>query len=161
MVLRHRMTGSLGNKNTIFILYKLLNLTAGSIFMIPLNKGLAGLGCPLLVFVRNTVNSEIFARNLFSRMALKDIFATLKFRDKGMIYPDQSTAKWSCHFTRVLFSRNFAYKTLAYAKFRENKTLAKISEFTVTVLLTHLVPNCECVFHDASILCDSSFQCFL
>ena len=30
------------------------------------------------------------------------------------------------HFTRILFSRNFAY-----AKFRENLTLAKISEFTV------------------------------
>ena len=29
---------------------------------------------------------------------------------------------------RILFIRNFAY---AYAKFRENKTLAKISEFTV------------------------------
>ena len=33
-----------------------------------------------------------------------------------------------CHFARVLFSRNFAY-----AKFRENKVLAKISEFTVHV----------------------------
>ena len=30
------------------------------------------------------------------------------------------------HFARVLFSRNFAY-----VKFHENKTLAKISEFTV------------------------------
>ena len=59
-------------------------------------------------------------------MALKDIFATLKIRDKGMIY--LSTTKGSRHFTRVLFSRNFAY-----AKFRENKTLAKISEFTVSL----------------------------
>ena len=32
------------------------------------------------------VNPEIFARILFSRIALKDIFATLKIRDKGMIY---------------------------------------------------------------------------
>ena len=32
-------------------------------------------------------------------------------------------------FTRVLFSRNFPY-----AKFRENKVLAKISEFTVFTL---------------------------
>ena len=32
------------------------------------------------------VNSEIFARILFSRIALKDIFATLKIRDLGMIY---------------------------------------------------------------------------
>ena len=33
----------------------------------------------------------------------------------------------------ILFSRNFAY---AYAKFRECKTLWKISEFTVLNLLT-------------------------
>ena len=35
-------------------------------------------------------------------------------------------AECFCHFARVLFSRNFAY-----VKFRENKVLAKISEFTV------------------------------
>ena len=35
-------------------------------------------------------------------------------------------------FREVLFSRNFAY---AYAKFRENKVLAKISEFTVLATL--------------------------
>ena len=34
-----------------------------------------------------TVNPEIFARTLISRMALKDIFATFKFRDEGMIKP--------------------------------------------------------------------------
>ena len=33
-----------------------------------------------------TVNPEIFARILFSQMALKDIFATFKIRDQGMIY---------------------------------------------------------------------------
>ena len=33
-----------------------------------------------------TVNPEIFERILFSRYALKDIFATLKNRDWGMIY---------------------------------------------------------------------------
>ena len=33
-----------------------------------------------------TVNSEIFARILFSRIALKVIFAMLKIRDYGMIY---------------------------------------------------------------------------
>ena len=32
----------------------------------------------------NTVNPEIFARNLFSRHALKDIFVTLKKRDKDL-----------------------------------------------------------------------------
>ena len=34
----------------------------------------------------NTVNSEIFARILFLRIALKDIFPTLEIRDLGMIY---------------------------------------------------------------------------
>ena len=36
-----------------------------------------------------TVNLEIFARMLFSREALKDIFATLIIRDYGMIYLHQ------------------------------------------------------------------------
>ena len=34
----------------------------------------------------DTVNPEMFARILFLRMALKDIFATFKIRDHGMIY---------------------------------------------------------------------------
>ena len=37
-------------------------------------------------FAFYTVNPEIFARILFSRIALKDIFVTLKIRDYGMIY---------------------------------------------------------------------------
>ena len=41
--------------------------------------------CQILAHL-NTVNSEIFASILFSRRALKDIFAKLKIRDKGMIY---------------------------------------------------------------------------
>ena len=40
-----------------------------------------------------------------------------------MIYLHQWTTQWFRQFARVLFSRNFAY--------RVNKTLAKISEFTV------------------------------
>ena len=38
---------------------------------------------PKSILWKNTVNvnPEIFARNLFSRIALKDIFATLKIRD--------------------------------------------------------------------------------
>ena len=35
--------------------------------------------------VRNTVNSLIFAKILFSQIALKDVFARLEFRDFGMI----------------------------------------------------------------------------
>ena len=38
---------------------------------------------------RNTVDSEIFAIILFSRIVLKDIFATLKIRDYGMTYLHQ------------------------------------------------------------------------
>ena len=36
-----------------------------------------------------SVNAEISARILFSRIALQDIFATLKIRDYGMIYVNQ------------------------------------------------------------------------
>ena len=36
-----------------------------------------------------TVNPDIFARNLFSQMALKEIFAAFKIRDYGMIYQYQ------------------------------------------------------------------------
>ena len=36
-----------------------------------------------------TVNQEIFARILISRMALKDIFAMFKIRACGMIYQYQ------------------------------------------------------------------------
>ena len=57
----------------------------------------------------NIVNSEIVARILFSQQLGQE--TTERFR----------------HFARVLFSRNFA----SDAKFRENKTLAKISECTV------------------------------
>ena len=41
--------------------------------------------------VAYTVNSKIFARILFSRIAFKDIFSTLKIRGLGMIYLYQQT----------------------------------------------------------------------
>ena len=37
-------------------------------------------------FQPSTVDSELFSRILFSGIAFKDIFATLKNRDKGMLY---------------------------------------------------------------------------
>ena len=40
---------------------------------------------PTLI-AEDTVDSEIFARILFSRKALKDIFVTLKIRNYSMIY---------------------------------------------------------------------------
>ena len=45
-------------------------------------------------FKRHTVNSEIFARILFSRIALKGIFATFKIRDLDMIYLHKYTTEW-------------------------------------------------------------------
>ena len=54
------------------------------------------------------VNSEIFARILFSQIVLKDILATLKLRDFDMIYLHKQTTDWFRHFSKVLFSRNFA-----------------------------------------------------
>ena len=36
--------------------------------------------------MNNTVNSEIVARILFSRIALKDVFVTLEIWDFGMVY---------------------------------------------------------------------------
>ena len=82
-------------------------------------------GCLLAAFA-HTVNSEILVKILFSRIALKDIFAMLEIRHLCMIYVYQLTTELSSHLARPLISRNFAY-----AKFRENKTLAKILEFTV------------------------------
>ena len=38
------------------------------------------------VFGGDTANSKIFARILFSPIALKDIFATLEKRDLGVVY---------------------------------------------------------------------------
>ena len=37
-------------------------------------------------YMADTVNSEIFARILFSRIVLKRIFGMLKIHDKGVIY---------------------------------------------------------------------------
>ena len=48
-----------------------------------------------------------------------------KIRDQGMIYIYQYTTEWSCHIAKV----NFIH--FAYAKFRKNKTLEKISKFTL------------------------------
>ena len=74
----------------------------------------------------DTVNSEIFARILFSRIALKHIFATLnknlcQGRDLLMSVNDRVISPICGEFIFTQLS----------AKFRENKTLAKISEFTV------------------------------
>ena len=78
-----------------------------------------------------TVDSEIFARILFSRIALKDTLVMLKF-DKNLRLrqdlPILINNRVILPFRKGFFSRNFEY-----AKFCENKVLAKISEFTVLV----------------------------
>ena len=43
--------------------------------------GAKGVGHFLSFVLTITVNPENFARNIFSRMALEDIFATFKIRD--------------------------------------------------------------------------------
>ena len=73
-----------------------------------------------------TVSPEFFARVLFSRTVIKDIFAMLQICDNGKIYLYHLTKEQFCHFAGILFSQNFAY-----AKFCKNKSLTKISEFTV------------------------------
>ena len=60
----------------------------------------------------HNVNSEIFERILFSRKALKDIFATLKNRDYVMIISKRQTG--------FAISRGLYFHE---AKFRENKPL--------------------------------------
>ena len=73
-----------------------------------------------------TVNSEIFARILFSLIALNNIFEMLKIATRACFTCSSKRHIMISPFREDLFSRNFAL-----AKFRENKTLAKISEFTV------------------------------
>ena len=71
-----------------------------------------------------TVNSEIFARILFSLIELNDIFATLKsrlWRDLPISVND-----------RVIppNRESFIFTNFAYAKFRENKTLGEIFKYS-------------------------------
>ena len=76
---------------------------------------------------------RIFVRILFSWIAFKDIIAMLKIRNKGMIYVYQyKTTEWFRQFMRVIFSQNFAS-----AKFRENKTLAKMLDSSMKIPLPY------------------------
>ena len=51
-----------------------------------------------------------------------------------MIYLYQQTTEWFRHIAKVIFSRNFAH-----VKFRENKTLAKITKYTVFIPIMQLI----------------------
>ena len=68
----------------------------------------------------NTVDSENFARIVFSRIALKDILVMRKF-----------ATKMSINDRVVLPYREGFIFTKLRTKFRENKVLTKNSEFTV------------------------------
>ena len=65
-----------------------------------------------------SVSSQTFAIILFSRIALKDILATFKIRNYGVISPFR--------------------EAFIFAKLRENRTLANISEFTAFPCPTRL-----------------------
>ena len=67
------------------------------------------------------VNSEIFARDLFSRN-----FAYAKFRENKIL------VKWWNHsFIYHVINTNFYVANMSFNAILENKILAKISEFTV------------------------------
>ena len=69
----------------------------------------------------NTGNLETFAIIVFSRKALKDILATVKFR-RGYDIPLSVSRQID-----FAISQGFVF-----TRFRDNETLAKISDFTVT-----------------------------
>ena len=71
----------------------------------------------------NTVNSETFAIILFSRISLKDIFATFKNLRQGHDLPISVNSR-----VLLSFRESFIFTKL---RLWENKTLKKISEFTV------------------------------
>ena len=86
----------------------------------------------------NTVKSVIFARILFLQIALKHIFLAIKIRKKKCDLPIPVNDRVISEiFVRILFSLNFAH-----AKFRENKTLTKISKFFVNSHLMRIYSNC-------------------
>ena len=86
---------------------------------------------PLHCMVRgakyNTVDSEIFARILFFDNCIKRLISDVK---NSLLRQDLPT---SINDRVILpFREGFIFTKLrSYAKFRENKVLAKISEFTV------------------------------
>ena len=57
--------------------------------------------CRVVVIVLCAVNSEIFARILFPRIALKDIFAMLKFTTMALFTYINKGIELFCHFEGV------------------------------------------------------------
>ena len=73
------------------------------------------------LYTYNTVNSEIFARILFSQKALKDIFAALKICDYDMIYVHYKTTK-----VIAMLQGFYFHGTSQMRSFAKIKTPAKI-----------------------------------
>ena len=101
----------------------------------------------------NTVNLEIFARNLFSRIALKDIFAKLKFairpwctyiskRQSDLVILREFYFRKTSHmrsFAKIKPSRNYRIYSIT-----ENVQSCVDCE-TATNSMPHLFANlCEC-----------------
>ena len=75
------------------------------------------------MFTLNTVNSELFARNLFSRN-----FAYAKFHESKIL------AKSLCYLlmkVNHVIVMNIYVSNMSFNAVRKNKILAKMSEFTV------------------------------
>ena len=83
--------------------------------------------------IYDTVNTEILARILFTNSVKRYICDAIKLR-LGHVLPlsvnDRVTSA---------FLKGFIFTNFAYAKFRENKTLEKISEFTVVETFKALI----------------------
>ena len=77
------------------------------------------------VIVEHAINSEISERNLFSQIALKNIFATSKVHDLGMI-PTPVHDRVISRFCKCFIFKNLGMQSLA-----KMKTITKIPELTV------------------------------
>ena len=85
-----------------------------------------------------TVNSEIFARISFSRIASKDIFSMLKIRDFGMIYLHQKMTKRFSH-SRGSYFRETSRKR-SFAKIKPSRKFSNL-QYIVGVLCREKNPK--------------------
>ena len=87
-------------------------------------------GSPLVYRAQLYCISGNFRENLIFANSVKRHTCDVKISRLGHDLPITVIDSVISRFARISFSRNFAY-----AKFHENKTLAKISEFTVLNVL--------------------------
>ena len=82
-------------------------------------------------YLLQNVNSEMFARGLFSRNFVDTKFRENKPSRNGDIILSVTGVGKSCH------SANFNVTIMPFNAYHENKFLAKISEFTVFANVSH------------------------